>query len=111
MWAEIHHRRYAVDSFDRLPILSSSIHDFSATYIDHTLASALLFKSSGAQVGDSVLQIHQLREREEQEGANHERDVSKTDKPQSLRLPHTPSSFCHARKFGLSRRALARPWG
>jgi hypothetical protein len=79
MWAEIHHRRYAVDSFDRQLILSSSIHDFSATYIDHTLASALLFRWRSPQVGDSVAQIHRLREREEQEGANHERDFSKTD--------------------------------
>jgi len=51
--------------------------DFSATYIDHALASALLLRSSSPQVGDSVVRIHRLRE--EQEVANHERDFSKTD--------------------------------
>jgi hypothetical protein len=43
------------------------------------MASALLIRTSIPQVGDSVAQIHRLREREEQEGANHERDFSKTD--------------------------------
>src|SRR5271165_5825049 len=51
--------------------------DFSATYIDHALASALLLRLSSPQVGDSVVRIHRLRE--EQEVANHERDISKTD--------------------------------
>ncbi len=40
---------------DMRSILSSLIHDFSATYIDHTLASVLLYRSSSAQVGDSVV--------------------------------------------------------
>jgi hypothetical protein len=79
MWAESHHCQCTVDSFDRLSSLRSSIPVFSATYIDHALASALLFRSGSPQVGDSVAQIHRLREREEREGANHERDFSKTD--------------------------------
>ena len=33
--------------------------DFSATYIDHALASALLLRSSSPQVGDSVVGAHQ----------------------------------------------------
>ena len=52
--------------------------DFSATYIDDALASALLFRSSTPQVGDSVVQI--IACAKNQEVANHERDTSKTDK-------------------------------
>ena len=56
-----------------------------------------------------VVQLHRLREGEV---VNCESDLSKTDKlRQSLQLPHTPSPHCHARIFGLSRRALALPWG
>ena len=68
MWAESHHCRCTVDGCDRLSILSSSILVFSATYIDHALASALLFRLSSPQVGDSGAQIHRLRERKEQQG-------------------------------------------
>src|SRR5271165_5205812 len=84
--------------------------DFPATCIDHLLASAVLFVSSSPQAGDSVVQLHRLRE--EQGVVNYERDLSKADKLwQSLQLPHTPSPYCHARIFRLSRRALALPWG
>src|SRR5208283_7884 len=36
--------------------------DFSATYIDHPMASALHIRTSSPQVGDSVIPIHRLRE-------------------------------------------------
>ena len=62
MWAESHHCQCTVDSFDRPSSLSSSMLDFPVTYIDHALASALLLRSSSPQVGDSVVQLHRLRE-------------------------------------------------
>jgi hypothetical protein len=84
--------------------------DFSAHYIDHALASALLLDPSSQQVQDSIVRIHRLRE--EQEVVTSEKDLSKKDELwQSLQLPHTPSLYCYARIFGRSRRALAVSWG
>src|SRR5271166_6329617 len=84
--------------------------DFSALKSDDALASAVLLRSVVRKL--EILSFISIACAKGREVVNHEGDLSKTDKLwQSLQLPHTPSPFCHAWMFGLSRRALALPWG